>query len=69
MNNILPDGWTQYDDYKENEFFQHNDSEITLLSSDKKSTLVKENEVFLEFEGDTHFLDAISKHDEIVGIN
>ena len=63
--NDLTEEWSQYADYRGDKVFYHEDRGVMIISSDTKSTLVKENKIHIEFEGNEHFNDAVKKCDEL----
>lgn len=65
MNNELLTGWRKLPDYRGEELYSNDEREMMIFTTTNQSTLVKENEVHLEFTGDNHFSDAIKKCDEI----
>ncbi|MBN50014.1 MAG: hypothetical protein CMN85_10770 [Spongiibacteraceae bacterium] len=58
-------GWRKGPTIRGEESYMNDDREMMILTTATKSTLAKENEVFVEFTGPTHFYDAVRKCDEI----
>jgi len=65
MNTELLAGWKKGSDFRGEETYLNDEREMMVLTNAFNSTLVKENEVYLQFSGDTHFSDALKKSDEI----
>ena len=58
-------GWRKGGDFRGEETYLNDEREMMVITSNFKSTLVKENDIYLEITGDDHFAQALRKSDEI----
>ena len=65
MNNDLPKGWIQHPDFRGEKCVFNEERLMLISSSTTKSTLVRENEIYLEFNSENHLNDAIERSNEI----
>ena len=58
-------GWHKAAPFRGDDIWCNDSREVMIFTNNENSTLVKTNEIWLEFTSENHFFDAIRKSDEI----
>lgn len=59
-------GWRKGRTRRGDDAYYNDEREMLILSSTNHTTLARENEVFIEFSGPDHFVNALRRSDEIL---